>query len=82
MYVLDSQHCNILKIMSFHQEPIQSMDLGGGLLVSVASQKECSVVVWNSTTYQSIATSYTLDRINRVRVSPFHPNQFLTVGYD
>ena len=68
--------------MSFHQEAIQSMDLGGGILVSVASQKECSVVVWDSSKYTSLATSYTLDRINRVRVSPFQPNHFLTVGYD
>ena len=59
----------------------------GKLLVTIGNFKECTVVVWEWPTGKIIASSYTLDKINDVKVSDKcysleRQLEFVTVGRD
>lgn len=56
-------------------------------MISVGNGKECTVVVWDYNTKKLLASTYTLDRINDIRLSKYVFSkerifEFATVGRD
>jgi hypothetical protein len=56
-------------------------------MISLGNGRECTIVVWDYTTKKLVTSSYTLDRINDIRISKYSFSkdriiEFATVGRD
>jgi len=59
---------NILKVLYYNKTNIQGLAVLGNRLISYADHKESSVVIWDLNTFKIVANSYTIDRINAIRI--------------
>lgn len=90
IYVLDvTKEFKVLRTLSFHTRGVQAMAFAenGKYLLSVGNFKECTVAVWECATGKLLGSSYTLDKINDVKVCDAvfaHDRvfEFCTVGRD
>lgn len=56
-------------------------------MLSIGNGKECTVVVWDYNSKKMLTSTYTLDRINDIRISKYVFSkerifEFVTVGRD
>ena len=49
-------------------------------LISVGDYHECSVVVWSTTNYAVLTTSYAKEPIHSLLWDPYTVNEFVSVG--
>jgi len=90
IYVLDiTKDFKVLRTLSFHTRGVQALAFAenGKYLLSVGNFKECTVAVWEYSTGKLLASSYTLDKINDIKVCDHvfaHDRvfEFCTVGRD
>jgi WD40 repeat protein len=89
IYVLDCKSFLITKKLSFHTRGVQKMVFtkDGSYLISVGNFRESTVAVWNFNTGKLITSSYTLDKINDIKISENTYSserliEFTTVGRD
>lgn len=89
IYVLDCGSNKIVKTLQFHTRGVQNLVFAdnGKFLVSIGNFKECTVVVWEWPSGKMLASSYTLDKINDVKISDKcysleRQIEFVTVGRD
>ncbi|CAD8163025.1 unnamed protein product [Paramecium octaurelia] len=75
--------------MNFHTQGVHQILLTEDekYLISVGNGKECTVVIWDFSTKKLITSSYTLDRINDIKLSKYSFSkeriiEFATVGRD
>lgn len=89
IYVIDCKTFEIVKTLAFHTRGVQSISFSSNrkYIVSIGNCKECTVAIWEWPSGKLLASSYTLDRINDVKISEIvhiseNQLEFCTVGRD
>ena len=89
IYIMDCTSYVVMKTLSFHTRGVQQLTLtnDGKYLISVGNFRESTVAVWDFNSGKLLASSYTLDKINDVKVSSSvymsdRVFEFSTVGRD
>ncbi|KRX04875.1 WD40-repeat-containing domain [Pseudocohnilembus persalinus] len=89
IYVIESTKLNITQKLNFHTRGVQQLQFNenGKFLVSIGNFRECTVAVWSWPEGKLLASSYTMDKINDVKIADkcfsFDRNfEFVTVGRD
>ena len=87
IHLIDCYTLKITRTLKFHNKGIQSLSFSadGRYLISVGNYRECTIGVWDPSSGQLIASSYTLTNINEVKVKPYTRSgilEFVTVGAD
>lgn len=79
----------VIKTLSFHTRGVQQLAFtnDGKYLISIGNFRESTVAVWEFSTGKLLASSYTLDKINDIKVSSScymseRAFEFCTVGRD
>ncbi|XP_035829418.1 WD repeat-containing protein 90 [Aplysia californica] len=82
MCVWDIHGHTCSKVLTHHRWSVQCLAFSRDdrFLVSVGDYRESSVVVWDSTNYQVLATSVAAWPIHGVRWDPLTVNEFVSVG--
>ena len=87
LYVIGTDF-SIERKLEFHPRGVQAFKLtdNSKFLVSIGNFRECTVCVWDFTFGKLKASSYTLDKVNDIALSPEihegHLLEFATVGRD
>jgi len=68
IFIVNADEFNILKVLYYHKANIQGLVVLGNMLISYADYKESSVVIWDLNTFRILANSYTIDRINSIKI--------------
>lgn len=89
VYVIDCKSFEIIKTLSFHTRGVQCISFSSNrkYIVSVGNCKECTLAIWEWPSGKLVTSSYTLDRINDLKISeivnsPDNALEFCTVGRD
>lgn len=89
IYLMDCTSHVVVKTLSFHTRGVQQLAFtnDGKYLISVGNFRESTVAIWEFATGKLLASSYTLDKINDVKVSSScyvsdRVFEFCTVGRD
>jgi len=89
IYVMDCTSYVVVKTLSFHTRGVQQLTFtyDGKYLISVGNFRESTVAVWEFSSGKLLASSYTLDKINDIKVSSScymsdRTFEFCTVGRD
>ena len=89
IYVMDCTSYVVIKTLSFHTRGVQQLAFtnDGKYLISIGNFRESTVAVWEFNSGKLLASSYTLDKINDVKVSSScymsdRTFEFCTVGRD
>lgn len=89
IYILDCVSFVISRTLVFHTKGVQQLVLAkeGKYLISIGNLRESTVAIWELESGKLLTSSYTLDKINDCRVTPFCYHQdrffeFATVGKD
>jgi len=87
--VIEVSKSQILQKLQFHQDGVQAIQFAPNnrFVVSIGNFKECTLCVWSWPLGQLLASSYSLDKLNDVKVSSRSINEehlveFVTVGRD
>jgi WD40 repeat protein len=71
IYVIDCKTFEIVKTLSFHTRGVQSIAFSASRkhIVSIGNCKECTIAIWEWPSGKLLTSSYTLDRINDLKIS-------------
>ncbi|KAL4455065.1 hypothetical protein ABPG74_006447 [Tetrahymena malaccensis] len=89
IYVIDCKTSEIVKTLGFHTRGVQSIAFSSNrkYIISAGNCKECTIAIWEWPSGKLITSSYTIDRINDVKISEIvhtvdNQLEFCTVGRD
>lgn len=89
IYVIETSKLQIVNKLNFHTRGVQSLEFNenGKYLVSIGNFRECTVCVWDWPSGKLVTSSYTMDKINDMKIATkcFSYDrifEFVTVGRD
>ncbi|EDO36826.1 predicted protein, partial [Nematostella vectensis] len=82
IYIWDIQEETCTKVLSYHPHEVVCLAYSRDdrMLISVGDFRDCSVVVWNTQTYDVITSSYARLPVHDILWDPYTVNEFATVG--